>query len=153
LSAHDPIARDRSAAEPGAEASTAGEEFRIRMRWRDIDGLGHVNNAVVLTYLEEGRDRFLESLGINRSQYVVAHCSVDFTREITLDSGSVSFGCELTRIGNSSFGTKETLRDGSGQTAVEAEFALVMWDEEGAGSRPLTAEERTAFERSGKDSK
>ena len=29
------------------------------MRWRDLDGLGHVNHTVVLTYLEEGRDAFL----------------------------------------------------------------------------------------------
>jgi len=47
----------------------------------DIDGYGHVNNAVVLTYLEEGRDRFLESLGMDRSQYVVGRCSVSFNRE------------------------------------------------------------------------
>ena len=33
---------------------------RVQMRWRDLDGLGHVNHTVVLTYLEEGRDVFLE---------------------------------------------------------------------------------------------
>lgn len=126
-------------------------DFPVGMRWRDIDGLGHVNNAVVLTYLEEGRDRFLESLGMDRSQYVVGRCTVNFVREITLSSGSVSFSGEVTRIGNSSFDTKEVLRNGDGETVVEAEFALVMWDDGKPGSRPLTDEERTAFERSRKE--
>jgi len=31
---------------------------RIEIRWRDMDGFGHVNNAVYLTYLEEARDEF-----------------------------------------------------------------------------------------------
>ncbi len=127
-------------------------EFSVGMRWRDIDGLGHVNNAVVLTYLEEGRDRFLESLGMNRSQYVVGRCSVNFDRELTLASGPVSFDIEVTRVGNKSFDTKEVLRDANGKTAVEAEFALVMWDGGIPGSRPLTEDVRTAFERSGEDS-
>jgi len=126
-------------------------EFPVNMRWRDIDGLGHVNNAVVLTYLEEGRDRFLESLGMNRSQYVVGRCSVSFDRELTLDSGPVSFGIEVTRIGHKSFGTREVLRDAGGETAVEAEFALVMWDRESGASRELSAGEKTAFERSGEE--
>ena len=128
-------------------------EFSVGMRWRDVHGLGHVNNAVVLTYLEEGRDRFLESLGINRSQYVVGRCSVSFNREMTLDSGPIAFGCEVARIGNKSFATKEVLRDATGETAVEAEFALVMWDGEAGASRPLSDEERAAFERSGEESR
>jgi acyl-CoA thioesterase FadM len=28
------------------------EEIEIRIRWRDVDNYGHVNNAVYLTYLE-----------------------------------------------------------------------------------------------------
>lgn len=125
-------------------------EFEVGMRWRDIDGLGHVNNAVVLTYLEEGRDRFLESVGVSRSQYVVGRCSISFNREITLESGPVAFGCEVARIGNKSFETREFLRDAHGEVAVEAEFSLVMWDGEAGVSRSLSDEERAAFERSGK---
>ena len=52
------------------------------MRWRDLDGLGHVNHIVVLTYLEEGRDAFLAEHGISRDEYVVGRCSVGFNREI-----------------------------------------------------------------------
>jgi acyl-CoA thioesterase FadM len=31
----------------------------IEVRFRDIDSMGHVNNAVFLTYFEEGRKVFL----------------------------------------------------------------------------------------------
>lgn len=127
--------------------------FTVPMRWRDVDGLGHVNNAVVLTYLEEGRDRFLESLGINRSQYVVGRCSIEFNRELTLDSGPVNFSCVITRIGNKSFETRESLRDATGEIAIEADFSLVMWDGEAGASRSLNETERAAFERSGEETR
>ena len=55
---------------------------RVQMRWRDLDGLGHVNHTVVLTYLEEGRDALLDEHGIRRDEYVVGRCSVSFRREI-----------------------------------------------------------------------
>ena len=37
-------------------------EVPVTVRWRDFDALGHVNNAVFLTFLETGRDRFFHSL-------------------------------------------------------------------------------------------
>ena len=61
----------------------SGEDgHRVQMRWRDLDGLGHVNHTVVLTYLEEGRDAFLADRGIRRDEYVVGRCSVTFDGEI-----------------------------------------------------------------------
>ncbi|MBL7226216.1 MAG: hypothetical protein ISS59_08770, partial [Desulfobacteraceae bacterium] len=34
----------------------------INVRFRDIDSMGHVNNAVFFTYFEEGRKAFLHTL-------------------------------------------------------------------------------------------
>ena len=34
-------------------------EHQERIRWRDVDTYGHVNNAVYLNYLEECRDRWV----------------------------------------------------------------------------------------------
>ncbi|RME25147.1 MAG: acyl-CoA thioesterase [Deltaproteobacteria bacterium] len=43
------------------------EEFRvhcdIEVRFRDLDALGHVNNAVYLTYFEMARVRYMQRLG------------------------------------------------------------------------------------------
>ena len=64
----------------------AVHEKRIEVRWRDVDNYGHVNNAVYLTYLEEVRDEWLaRTLRDDEAvwDYVVAHVSIDFRREIT----------------------------------------------------------------------
>ena len=46
----------------------AAFERAVDVRWRDVDALGHVNHAVFLTYLEEGRDAFYQpTLGADPS--------------------------------------------------------------------------------------
>jgi acyl-CoA thioester hydrolase len=35
----------------------------IEIRFRDLDGMGHVNNAVYLTYLEVARAHYWRALG------------------------------------------------------------------------------------------
>lgn len=39
---------------------------RIPVRWADMDELGHVNNAVYFTYLEQARIELLQRLGEDR---------------------------------------------------------------------------------------
>lgn len=35
----------------------------LEVRWRDLDALGHVNNAVFFTYLESARVRYMNEVG------------------------------------------------------------------------------------------
>ncbi|MEN4904116.1 thioesterase family protein [Luteimonas sp. TWI662] len=35
----------------------------IELRWRDLDAFDHVNNATFMTYLEEARIRWFDSIG------------------------------------------------------------------------------------------
>ena len=119
---------------------------QVQMRWRDLDGLGHVNHSVVLTYLEEGRDAFLKGHGISRDEYVVGRCSVNFRREIDPAYKTVTVQCGVRELGTSSLTTAERIVDDDGEVVVEAEFGLVLWDPELRGSRPITDEERTSLE-------
>jgi acyl-CoA thioesterase FadM len=112
------------------------------MRWQDIDGLGHVNHVVVLTYLEEGRDAFLAHSGIGPDQYVVGRCSVSYLGEINPAFKAVKVECAVRELGNSSLTTSERILDDSGNVVVEAEFDIVLWDPGRRGSRPITDEER-----------
>jgi acyl-CoA thioester hydrolase len=121
----------------------------VQMRWRDLDGLGHVNHTVVLTYLEEGRDAFLKDHGIRREEYVVGRCSVSFQGEIDPAFEAVTVECAVRELGRSSLTTSERILDHSGRVVVEAEFALVLWDPEQRGSRPITDEERASLAGSG----
>ena len=124
---------------------SADPGHRVQMRWQDLDGLGHVNHTVVLTYLEEGRDAWLASHGIRRDEYVVGRCSVSFHQEIAPDVKAVTVQCAVRELGRSSLTTSERILDDSGQVVVEAEFGLVLWDSAQRGSRPISDEERASL--------
>ena len=126
-------------------------EKRIEIRWRDVDGYGHVNNAAYLTYLEEGRDAWLASvLGSLEAiyAYVIAHIEIDFRRELRHGDREVLVRCRLDRLGSSSIRTREEVLTRDGELAAEAAAVLVARELGEGGSRPLTDTERAAFERS-----
>jgi len=54
----------------------------LDVRWGDLDGFGHVNNAVYLTYLEQVRTLWMESvgcgLGDDDSGPVVANVNLNY---------------------------------------------------------------------------
>lgn len=120
---------------------------RVPVRWVDVDGLGHVNHALFLTYLEAGRDAWLESHGIPREEYVVGSISVVYRREIGADVAEVETSCVGARVGRSSLGTRERVLDLKGGVYAEADVGLVLWSPETRGSRPLTGAERASVER------
>ncbi len=53
----------------------------IQMRFRDIDGMGHVNNSVYLSYVELARTQFYMEVAGKRSlgeiDFIVAHVDID----------------------------------------------------------------------------
>ena len=125
-------------------------EKRIEVRWRDVDNYGHVNNAVYLTYLEEVRDEWLaRTLRDDEAvwDYVIAHVSIDFRREVTQADDEVLATCRLERIGTSSIRTREQVVLPTGVVAADASAVLVARDRTAGGSRPISAAEREAFER------
>ena len=125
---------------------TAADGHRVQVRWRDLDALGHVNHVVVLTYLEEGRDAWFEARGIRRDEYVVGRCTVTFRREIDPAVKAVTVHCSVGELGRSSLTTHERIVDADGETVVEAQFELVLWDRDQRGSRPITEAERASLQ-------
>ena len=125
-------------------------ELRIEVRWRDVDALRHVNNAVYATYLEECRDGWLaRALGDDASlwDYVLARVAIDFRSEVTLGEKAVLARATLVRIGTSSLTLREEIRKLDGTLAAEAESVIVARDPETGRSRPLSDPERAALER------
>ena len=124
-------------------------ERRIEVRWRDVDALRHVNNAVYATYLEECRDGWLErALGEHGAMwdYVLARVAIDFRREIGLEEEAVVGRVSLARVGRSSITLREEIRKLDGTLAAEAESVIVARDRETGRSRPLTDAERRKLE-------
>ena len=118
--------------------------MRIPIRWRDIDALGHVNNAVYLTYLEE---LLAVVLGpILGDDYVTARVEMDFRNEIRLGEREVSGTASVEKIGTTSLTVAATLTRSDGAIALDARLVLVAWDPEQRRGRPLTDTERSALE-------
>ena len=124
-------------------------EKRIEIRWRDLDALRHVNNAVYATYLEEARDEwFVCALGAEGSfwDFVLARVAIDFRRELTQDDDALVVKTRLVRIGTSSLTFREEIVSLEGWVAAEAESVVVARDSDTGRSRALTVAERMAFE-------
>ena len=47
------------------------------VRFRDVDALGHVNNAVYLTYLEQARIAFLAPMDADQTTMILARAEID----------------------------------------------------------------------------
>ena len=120
-------------------------EKRIEIRWRDLDALRHVNNAVYATYLEEARDEwFVRALGPggNFWDYVLARVAIDFRRELNQDDEALVVRTRLVRIGTSSLTFREEIVSLAGWVAAEAESVVVARDRDSGRSRPFTDAER-----------
>ncbi|MBN1226921.1 MAG: acyl-CoA thioesterase [Deltaproteobacteria bacterium] len=95
----------------------------IDIRFKDIDLMGHVNNAVFFTYFEEGRKALYESLfnsaELNDFSFILAHISCDFLRPIKLND-SVIVQLWISETGKKRFGIKYILADKKNKSIVYA---------------------------------
>ena len=120
-------------------------ETRIRIRWRDMDAYGHVNNGVYLTYLEECRDAWAQELlapADGSWDFVLAHIGIDYRAQLTQSDGEILVRCRLASFGRSSVRTREEIVKVDGTIAAEAEAVVVARDPDADRSRPLTEHER-----------
>src|SRR5437868_15536565 len=109
-----------------------GETFEhpVSVRWRDVDALGHVNHAVFLTYLEEGRDAFFEQILGSDPTYVVARLEIDLRAEVRLGQRLLTVRIAVERLGTTSLTTSETIVAPTGEVAAQARVVTVRWDSE-----------------------
>jgi acyl-CoA thioester hydrolase len=117
-------------------------EHPVAVRWRDVDALGHVNHAIFLTYLEEGRDAFYTATVGRDPHYVVVRVEIDLRAEIGLEPRHVTVRIEVERLGTTSLTTRETILTAAGEVAAQARVVTVRWDPEGHQPVPFTEPER-----------
>jgi acyl-CoA thioester hydrolase len=106
---------------------------QVPLRFRDIDAMGHVNNAVFFTLFEEGRKAFLEQvLGIvDPSDYpfILARLSCDFVKPLRLGD-SISVHVWIGEVGKKSFIFKYSIvdRDEDENIYAAGESTMVLFD-------------------------
>ncbi|WP_129715755.1 thioesterase family protein [Pedobacter sp. SYP-B3415] len=77
----------------------------VETRFSDFDMMGHVNNAVYFTYLENARTRYWQEIvkwDWKKTGIVLAHAELDFIKPVLLHE-KISIYVRTVRIGRSSF--------------------------------------------------
>ena len=114
----------------------------VPVRWRDTDAFGHVNNAVFVSYLEEGRDAFYTQTFDTDPHYVVARLELDFRAEVRHQDRQVTVRIQAERMGKTSLITRETILTPAGEVAAEARVTTVRWDPGQHRPAPFSEAER-----------
>jgi len=131
------------------EASTTPVETRVRIgiRWRDLDMLGHLNQAVYHELLEEGRAAlFTELAPLGDFAFVLARVELDYRSEVRRDHGHVEVVVRPSAVGRSSVTVDHDVVLPDGTVAAEGRSVLVAWDPHERRARRLTDEERAGLE-------
>ena len=128
MSAADPLARFRF-------------RFPVDVRFRDLDALGHVNNAVYLTYLESARIAWwmhvtsrqdLSALGM-----ILARVELDYRSPVAYGE-SLEVGVRCASVRRSSLTVESVIAGrGGGRVVAESRKVLVHYDYQEQRSRPL----------------
>lgn len=77
----------------------------IQIRFNDVDQMGHVNNAVIMEYLDLGKDAFFSAHGVPPTKgdftIMVVHYDVDFKSQIYYHD-TIHVETEVEKLGNKS---------------------------------------------------
>jgi acyl-CoA thioester hydrolase len=128
------------------------EAFRFvyprQVEFRDLDGLGHVNNAVYLSYVESARLAYmqevlgpleLEELGI------VAEARISF-RSSSFLGETLSVGMRVAGIGAKSFRFEFEIQGADGRLVADGSTVHVTFDYATRTSVPVPDEWRRRIE-------
>ena len=99
---------------------------RETVRFRDLDSVGHMNNAVYATFVEQARIAFLAPQGAEVEDMILARLEIDFRSPLSLGE-TVEVGVRPSRLGTKSFALEYELR-ADGRLVAEAKSVLVGYD-------------------------
>ena len=130
-----------------ASEAPAAVRLELQLRHRDLDALGHVNQAVYHELLEEVRAALFRSAlpDLQFTGYVLVHVELDYRREVRISDRRLTGECRVAELGRSRIELENRLLLDDGSVAVEGRAVLVAWDEDTRRARALTEDERAAL--------
>ena len=124
-------------------------EHEVEVRFNDCDPMGHVNNAVYLTYLEAARFAWWQNLfGTSRGShgFVVARVEIDYRRQ-AFPGERLSVRLRVDGISRSSFTVAyEVLNVRTRDVIAEGRSVQGAYDAATGRSTPLTDDLRAKLE-------
>ena len=120
--------------------------YPLQVRFRDLDALGHVNNAVYLTYFEAARMAYWMHVNgradLSGMNMILARAEVDYRAPVGYGD-ELEVGVRCASVKRSSFVLEQALVERrSGRLVAQARKVLVHYDYEAGRSRPLTEDQR-----------
>jgi len=101
-------------------------------RWGDADALGHINNVMLLRYIESGRLDYFERLcdislaaGLEKG-FVIAGLEVGFISQVH-HSSALEVGTRVSRLRNSSFDVEASIFQPGDDSPVLTTKAVCVW--------------------------
>jgi acyl-CoA thioester hydrolase len=114
-------------------------EYQISPRFNDTDCLGHINNATIATWFEEGRKDYFRffnpSLAPKDWNLIVARIEIDYLAQ-THYQHDVSIHSSVEKIGNSSFVIYQECHQ-EGKVVAKGKASLVHFDYKANKSLPI----------------
>ena len=122
----------------------------LRPRFRDTDAMGHINNAVYVTYLEVARQEYWRALwphsNYREVPFILAHVDIDFRSEALMHE-TLELCIRCAYVGGKSFGFEYLIREQQTQRpVVEARTVQVFYDYSAKTSVPFPADMRQRLE-------
>lgn len=120
--------------------------FPVEVRFRDLDALGHVNNAVYLTYLESARIAYwMRVTGrseLRELDIILARVELDYRSPVAYGE-TLELGVRCASMRRSSFVMEfEAVERRTRRLVAEARKVLVCYDYAAGRSRPIPPELR-----------
>ncbi|MBO9320091.1 MAG: acyl-CoA thioesterase, partial [Chloroflexus sp.] len=119
--------------------------YRIEVRFRDLDALGHVNNAVYATYFESARIAYYQRLvggSLDRLGIILAELTISYKAPAHFGD-ELLVGVRVSKIGGKSFTMDYAIaRVGDGALIATGQSVLVAYDYAAGRSVPVSDEFR-----------
>jgi acyl-CoA thioester hydrolase len=108
--------------------------IEIQIRYGDIDALGHVNNAIFLTYFELGRvdilNKINDGFSADKAGIVIAHAEVDYKVPLLFGTRPL-LETEISAMGEKSITFMHRLVDLRGQEIATGKTIAVCVSDDG----------------------
>ena len=113
----------------------------LQLRWRDLDAFNHVNNSNFLTYLEEARIRWFDSIGeawvTDEFAPLLAAVQLNYRQPIPYPS-AVVVELYVDRVGSSSITIGHAIASEDGTVLYCDGHVVAVWIDRASGRpRPL----------------
>ncbi|MEO0138459.1 MAG: thioesterase family protein [candidate division WOR-3 bacterium] len=115
-------------------------EVKEDVRYADLDTLGHVNNAVYLSYFEHARVKMFAEYyqKYGNFHFVIAHAEVDYIKPIYLET--ITIRAWVSRIGKTSFTIDYEIYNEKGELCAQGKTVQVGYDPEKKTKREIEGE-------------